>query len=94
MKKIKIALPWQILIGLLLGAMFGITLPQYAGYIDWAGQIFLRALKMIIIPLVFTSLVVGVASINSSKDLGRIAGKTMLYYLATTAIAIAIGLNS
>ena len=92
MKKIKIALPWQILIGLLLGAMFGITLPQYAGYIDWAGQIFLRALKMIIIPLVFTSLVVGVASINSSKDLGRIAGKTMLYYLATTAIAIAIGL--
>ena len=92
MKKIKIALPWQILIGLLLGAVFGILLPQYAGYIDWAGQIFLRALKMIIIPLVFTSLVVGVASINSSKDLGRIAGKTLLYYLGTTAIAIAIGL--
>lgn len=92
MKKIKIALPWQILIGLLLGAVFGILLPQYAGYIDWAGQIFLRALKMIIIPLVFTSLVVGVASIQSSRDLGRIAGKTLLYYLATTAIAIAIGL--
>lgn len=92
MKKISIALPWQILIGLLLGAVFGILLPQYAGYIDWAGQIFLRALKMIIIPLVFTSLVVGVASINSSKDLGRIAGKTLLYYLVTTAIAIAIGL--
>ena len=58
MKKIKIALPWQILIGLVLGAVFGILLPKYAHYIDWAGQIFLRALKMIIIPLVFTSLVV------------------------------------
>lgn len=92
MKKIKIALPWQILIGLVLGAAFGILLPKYAHYIDWAGQIFLRALKMIIIPLVFTSLVVGVASLNSSKDLGRLAGKTIGFYLVTTAIAIAIGL--
>lgn len=92
MKKIKIALPWQILIGLLLGAVFGICLPKYAHYIDWAGQIFLRGLKMIIIPLVFTSLVIGVASIKSSGDLGRIAGKTILYYLVTTAIAITIGL--
>ncbi|MBO4692469.1 MAG: dicarboxylate/amino acid:cation symporter [Bacteroidales bacterium] len=92
MKKLKIALPWQILIGLVLGAVFGILLPKYAHYIDWAGQIFLRALKMIIIPLVFTSLVVGVASLNSSKDLGRLAGKTIGFYLVTTAIAIAIGL--
>lgn len=92
MKRIKIPLPWQILIGLLLGAVFGIVLPHYAPFVNWAGQMFLRALKMIIIPLVFTSLAIGVASIQSSKDLGRIAGKTFVYYFATTAIAIVIGL--
>src|SRR5574344_1192573 len=92
MKHFKLALPWQILIGLVLGCLFGYFLYGYAHYIQWAGDIFLRALKMIIIPMVFTSLVVGVASIQSSADLGRIAGKTFLYYVCNTVIAIIIGL--
>ncbi|MDD2241711.1 MAG: dicarboxylate/amino acid:cation symporter [Bacteroidales bacterium] len=92
MKHFKLALPWQILIGLVLGCLFGYFLYDYARYVQWAGDIFLRALKMIIIPMVFTSLVVGVASIQSSADLGRIAGKTLLYYVCTTVMAIIVGL--
>lgn len=87
----KLALPWQILIGILLGIFFGIFLFDYVKYIDWMGTLFLRALKMIIIPLVFSSLIIGVASMGKSSDLGRIAGKTLLFYLCTTAIAILIG---
>ena len=88
----KIALPWQILTGIVLGVVFGVFLYDYVNYISWMGDLFLRALKMIIIPLVFSSLVVGVASMGKSADLGRIAGKTLGFYFATTAIAIVIGI--
>ncbi len=91
MKNKKLALPWQILIGIALGVLFGLFLFDYIKYIEWMGTLFLRALKMIIIPLVFSSLILGVASMGKSSDLGRIAGKTLLFYLCTTAIAIVIG---
>jgi Na+/H+-dicarboxylate symporters len=91
--KLKIALPWQILIAIILGVIFGIFFYDYISYIQWAGEMFLRALKMIIIPIIFTSLTMGVASIGNSKDLGRIAGKTFLFYIVTTLIAATIGLT-
>ena len=53
---------------------------------------FLRALRMIIIPIIFTSLTMGVASIGGSADLGRIAGKTFAFYISTTLIAATLGL--
>lgn len=90
--KLKIALPWQILIALFLGALFGIFFHEYVKYISWAGDIFLRLLKMIVIPIVFSSMIVGVASIGKSGDLGRIAGKTLSFYVITTLIAALIGL--
>ena len=92
MKRVKLALHWQILIAILLGIVFGILCFDYVKYIDWAGSMFLRALKMIIIPMVFTSLIMGVASIGKSSDLGRIAGKTFAFYILTTLVATAIGL--
>ena len=92
MKKVRIALHWQILIAIVLGAAFGVVFHQYASYINWAGQVFLRALSMIVIPLIFTSLVLGMSSMGRSLDLGRIAGKTMLFYIVTTAIAAVVGL--
>ena len=88
----KLALHWQILIGIGLGAILGILLPSYVHYIKWAGDIFLRALKMIIIPLIFSSIFLGVAGMKQSKDLGRIAGKTFGFYAATTLIACILGL--
>lgn len=92
MKKFKLALPWQILIAIVLGVLFGLYLHNYVKYISWAGDIFLRLLKMIVIPIVFTSLVIGVASVGKSSDLGRIAGKTFAFYIGTTLCAIIIGM--
>lgn len=92
MKKIKIALPLQILIALVLGVVFGIFGHEYVKYISWAGDIFLRFLKMIVIPIVFSSMVVGVAGMGNSGGLGRIAGKTFSFYIITTLIAAFVGM--
>ena len=61
-------------------------------YVSWMGDIFLRALKMIIIPLILASIISGVANIGSAKNLGRLGIKTMLYYLTTSTLAIITGL--
>ena len=98
-KKKGLALHWQILIGIGLGIAAGILLckialyDHWSPYVKWAGDIFLRGLRMIVIPLVFTSIALGVAGMGNSAALGRIAGKTLLYYLVTTAIAATIGLT-
>ena len=98
-KKKGLALHWQILIGIALGVVAGILLcritpyENWSKYIKWAGDIFLRGLRMIVIPLVFTSIALGVAGMGNSAALGRIAGKTLLYYIATTVIAATIGLT-
>ncbi|MDD2425792.1 MAG: dicarboxylate/amino acid:cation symporter [Bacteroidales bacterium] len=91
-KKFKLALHWQILLGVCLGIIFGIFFHQYTQYTKWLGDIFLRGLQMVVIPLVFSALVMGVSSIGESKDLGRIAGKTFAYYVTTTLIACILGL--
>ena len=94
-----LALHWQILIGIGLGVVAGIVLckitpyENWYKYIKWAGDIFLRGLRMIVIPLVFTSIALGVAGMGNSAALGRIAGKTILYYIGTTLIAAVIGLT-
>ena len=76
------------LLGLVAGWFFG---PQLQS-IEWIGQLFLNALKMVVIPLVFSSLIVGVTSLGSLKGLGKIGAKTFLYFLVTTGAAVALGL--
>ncbi|MDD3844327.1 MAG: dicarboxylate/amino acid:cation symporter [Bacteroidales bacterium] len=88
----KIALHWQILIAIVLSVPFGIFFYEYAPSIKWIGDIFIRALKMIAIPIVFSSLVMGVSSLGGYKDLGRLAGKTFAFYFFTTALAATIGI--
>ena len=92
MKKIKIALHWQILIALVAAVLFGYFFPKWISYVSWMGDIFLRALKMVIIPLIFTSIISGVTSIGSGKNLGRLGLKTFLYYVSTSTLAILTGL--
>lgn len=88
----KIQLHWQIFIALLLAIAFGILFPNQVEYVTWMGDIFLRALRMIIIPLIFASIVSGVTGIGSSENLGRMSLKTISYYLLTSLFAIVTGL--
>ncbi|QUH19943.1 dicarboxylate/amino acid:cation symporter [Alkaliphilus sp. B6464] len=86
----------KILLGLLAGIIVGLLFtgsPELIKtFVAPIGTLFLNLIKMIIVPLVFSSLIVGAASTGDAKTLGRIGGKTMVYYLLTTAIAIVIGL--
>ncbi len=93
-------LHWQILIALALAVIVGLLtsgihdglgvnlIPLY----EFFGTLFLNALKMIIVPLIFSSIVVGIASIQQDGTFARMGGKTILYYVATSTIAITIGL--
>lgn len=89
------ALSTKILLGLILGISAGLILPNAAWLTNLSkpvGTIFLNAIRMVIVPLVFSSLVVGAASVGDVKKLGRMGGKTIAYYLVTTAFAVTLGL--
>jgi len=89
---LKLKLHWQIVISLVLGILYGLFFPNATEYVTWLGVIFLRALKMIIVPLVFSSIVSGVTSIGSGQNLGRLGLKTVIYYVLTSLFAILTGL--
>ncbi len=88
----KIELHWQILIALILAVFFGIYLKAHIGYVAWMGEVFLRGLKMIIIPLIFSSIVSGVTNIGNAENIGRLGFRTITYYLSTSTLAILVGL--
>ena len=94
--KHKPPLSVQILIGLLLGVLAGLALqaaPDVARtYIKPFGVLFLNLIKMVVVPLVFASITVGTCGLGDAKKVGRIGGKTILFYLCTTALAVALGL--
>lgn len=92
MKILKIKLHWQILIALVLAVLFGYLAPDATKYTSWMGDIFLRALKMVIIPLILSSIISGVTSMGEGSNLGRLGLKTLLYYLSTSTLAILTGL--
>lgn len=95
----KIPLHTQIIIGLVLGLIFGLLVIKTAipnsftlDYIKPVGTIFINSLKMIAVPLVLASLIVGVSNLGDISKLSRIGGKTIGIYLCTTVLAISIGL--
>lgn len=94
--KSKMTLTTKILLGLVAGLVAGLVLqgaPDFVNtFIAPLGRLFLNMIMMIIVPLVFSSLIVGAASVGDPKTLGRMGGKTLAYYLVTTAFAITIGL--
>lgn len=93
MQIFKIKLHWQILIALLLAVPFGYYMTEQVKYISWIGDLFLRALKMVIIPLVFSSIISGINCMESGRNLGRLGLKTISYYILTSLIAILTGLT-
>ncbi len=82
----------KMLLGLFLGVIVGLLLGEYAHYLKPIGTVFLSLLHMLVVLLVFSAMTVGVTSINDPKKLGRVGLKTLLMYLATTIIALTIGL--
>jgi len=88
----KIELHWQILIAIILAVVFGVFFSNYVSYVSWMGTIFIRSLKMIVAPLILTSIASGVANIGSAGNLGKLGLKTMAYYMLTSVFAITTGL--
>ena len=95
MKKFKISLASQILIGLFLGIVVGWIFYGNANvqtYLQPIGDIFLNLIKMIVVPIIVSTLIVGVAGTGDIKQLGRLGGKTLIYFEVITTIAIVVGL--
>lgn len=90
---------WKILIGMILGLLFGLlmkNLEQKGIVVDWIkpfGTIFINLLKMIAVPLIVVSLIVGLADLKDISKLSKLGGRTVLFYLCSTVIAVSIGLG-
>ncbi len=94
----KLQLYTKILLALAAGAVLGLLANRFGfsapvvTYIKPVGDVFVKLIKMVVVPLVFASLLVGVTSLKDIRSLGRIGVKTLVFYLLTTAIAITLGL--
>ena len=81
-----------IIIAIIVGTIVGGWLPGVAVKTDILGEIFLNSLKMIVVPLVMLSMIVGITGLGDIRNLGSIGGRTVLYYMATTGISVLIGI--
>lgn len=97
-KKKGLALHWKIIIGLLLGILWAVF-ASFAGlsqftinWIDPFGEIFIRILKLIAVPLILFSIIDGIAGMGSPSSLGKMGFKTLVSYLGTTILAVGVGL--
>lgn len=81
-----------IFLGMALGAAFGYFFPQFLPWVKPVGVIFLKLLKLLVVPLIFFSIVDGIAKVGSMERLSKLGLKTVLYYALTTALAVATGL--
>ncbi|UCC97221.1 MAG: dicarboxylate/amino acid:cation symporter [Phycisphaerales bacterium] len=88
----KLKVHTQILIAIALAVAVGVVLGERVAPIKIVGDIFIRLLKAIIIPLILASMVAGIVSLGDVRKLGRIGLKTLLYYMATTTLAVVVGL--
>ena len=82
----------MILVAILLGAIFGGQFPERAVYTKFLGEIFLNALKMVVVPLVVASMIVGVTNLGDIRRLGGIGKRTVVYYMVTTGLSVLVGL--
>ena len=96
-KKFKFTLAYQILLGLILGIIVGAIFfgnPAIETYLQPLGTIFINMIKMIVVPIIVSTLIVGVAGTGDLKQLGKLGGKTMIYFEIVSIVAIIVGLSS
>ncbi|QIE58373.1 dicarboxylate/amino acid:cation symporter [Rasiella rasia] len=96
----KLALHWQILLGMVLGVLFALLMTNFswgsdfiADYIKPFGTIFIRALKLIAIPLILAALIKGISDLKDISSLSKMGVRTIMTYIVTTVIAVSIGLG-
>ncbi|ODT89289.1 dicarboxylate/amino acid:cation symporter [Phenylobacterium sp. SCN 70-31] len=82
----------RILLALVLGAVVGLALGEAAASLKWLGDLFIRLIRMVVVPLVFLSITSGMAAMGDPRRLGSIGGKVLGFYFATTLIAVILGL--
>jgi len=86
-------LHWQVFIAMLLGGLVGVVFGQAAAEtLGWIGDLFMQLLRMVIVPLVITSIIAGVASVGGGRALGRLFGKTLGYYVLSSFLAVSVAL--
>lgn len=93
----RIPLAYQILIGLILGIIVGAIFygnPKVELYLQPLGTMFINMIKMIVVPIIVSTLIVGVAGTGDVKQLGKLGGKTMIYFQVVSLIAIIVGLSA
>ncbi|MBQ3819147.1 cation:dicarboxylase symporter family transporter, partial [bacterium] len=87
---------WHIFFGIILGILLGIFLhgreyPMVSSVLTFIGQVFIRLIQMVVIPLVVSAIIIGITSIGDNKQLGKFGSKMILYYGIITVIAVTIG---
>jgi proton glutamate symport protein len=86
-------LHWQVLVAMALGALTAVLFGRPAAdAIGWIGDLFMKLLRMVIVPLVLTSIISGVASVGGGRALGRLFSKTLGYYVLSSLLAVLVGL--
>lgn len=85
---------WQVLLGIACGVALGVLAPNAGVAMKPLGDAFVKLLKMLIAPIVFTTVVLGVASMGELKKVGRVGGKALLYFEVMTTIALGLGLGA
>lgn len=92
MKRLLNNLTFRVLVAVTIGIIFGIVDPVHAKEMKLLGDVFIRLVKMVIGPVIFLTIVLGIANIADMKKVGRVGGKALLYFEVVTTFAIAIGL--
>lgn len=82
----------QILLGITIGILVGGFLPPVGQGVAFLGELFIRSLMMLVVPLVIASMVVGIGSLGDIRQMGEMGSKTIVYFLSTTAISVILGL--
>lgn len=82
----------QVLLGIIVGILVGLVWPEFGAKLKWLGDAFVALVKMLIAPIIFTTVVAGLAGMGDLKRVGRVGGKALLYFEIVTTLALLIGL--